>query len=71
MPDDDDGAFRHHQKVVAAEDLPGVPQGTPGRVIFTSGLTWLRYRVVFENGMELGNLDARFLAARGKGTPAA
>lgn len=65
MPDDD-GAFKHHQKVVAVEDLPGVPAGTPGRVIFTNGLTWVRYRVRFENGVELGSLDARFLAPRGK-----
>lgn len=67
MPDDNDGAFRHHQKVVAAQDLPGVPTGTPGRVIFTSGLTWVRYRVVFENGVEIGNLDAKYLAAAGRG----
>lgn len=42
MASDDDGAFKRHQKVVATEDLPGVPSGTPGRVILTHGLTWLR-----------------------------
>jgi hypothetical protein len=72
VPADEDGAFRHHQKVVAAQDLPGVPKGTPGRVIFTNGLTWIRYRVKFANGAELGNLDAKFLAPAGRdGRPVA
>lgn len=66
MPSDDDGAFKRHQKVVATQDLPGVPSGTPGRVIFTNGLTWVRYRVKFDNGVELGLLDAKYLAPAGK-----
>ena len=57
----DQAPFKRHQRVIAAEDLPGVPAGTPGRVIFTTGLEWLRYRVVFDNGVELGSLDARYL----------
>jgi hypothetical protein len=66
VPDDDDGVFKRHQKVVATEDLPGVPAGPPGRVVFTNGLTWVRYRVRFENGKELNLLDAKYLAPAGK-----
>jgi hypothetical protein len=49
--------LRRHEKVVAAVDLPGVPQGTPGKVFLVSGVTWIRYRVRFENGAEIGTLD--------------
>src|SRR5688500_13431633 len=48
-----------HDKVVANVDLPGVPAGTRGKVLVASGLTWLRYRVLFENGVEHGLLDGR------------
>jgi hypothetical protein len=54
--------FRRHQKVVAVADLPGVPAGTPGRVYYVAGVTWIRYHVLFENGMELSSLDAAQLA---------
>ena len=49
--------FRRRQKVVAAVDLPGVPAGTFGKVWFVSGVTWIRYHVAFENGIELANVD--------------
>ena len=42
--------------VKAAINLRGVPQGTMGRVILSSGLDWVRYWVAFENGVELGSL---------------
>lgn len=50
--------FRRRQKVVAAVDLPGVPAGTSGKVWFVSGVTWIRYHVAFDNGVELANVDA-------------
>lgn len=50
--------FRRRQKIAAAVDLPGVPRGTSGKVWFVSGLTWIRYHVVFENGVEMANVDA-------------
>jgi len=56
--------FKRHQKVVAAVDLPGVPAGTPGKVYYVAGVTWIRYHVLFENGVELSNLDAVELADR-------
>ncbi|MFM7509460.1 MAG: hypothetical protein ACKO5A_07925 [Actinomycetota bacterium] len=49
--------LRRRQKVVAAVDLPGVPAGTHGRVQLVNGFSWVRYRVHFDNGEELGFLD--------------
>lgn len=48
-------------RVVAAEDRPGVPAGTPGKVVIVTGLSWIRYRVRFDNGVELNLLDGRYL----------
>jgi hypothetical protein len=53
--------FRRHEKVMANIDLPGVPAGTPGKVLLPTGITWLRYRVLFGNGVERGSLDTRHL----------
>jgi len=49
--------LRRRQKVVAAVDLPGVPAGTYGRIQLVNGFSWVRYRVHFDNGEELGFLD--------------
>jgi hypothetical protein len=49
--------LRKKQTVYAATDLPGVPKGTRGRVLLPGGITWARYRVRFDNGVELGLLD--------------
>jgi hypothetical protein len=57
-------AFHLRDKVEAASDLPGVPAGTPGVIAAIAGLEWIRYRVRFENGVELGTLDAKYLARR-------
>lgn len=61
-----DTQFSRKDKVVAAEDLPGVPKGTPGVVIMVTGLSWIRYRVRFGNGMELNLLDGRYLEPAAK-----
>ena len=50
-----------HEKVRANIDLPGVPAGTKGKVLQKTGVTWIRYRVLFENGVEQGLLDGRHL----------
>ena len=47
-------------------DLPGVPAGTTGKVILANGFNWLRYRVRFDNGAELGDLDGRHLEPIGQ-----
>jgi hypothetical protein len=53
--------LKRHEKVRANVDLPGVPAGMPGKVLVVSGITWLRYRVLFDNGVEQGLLDGRHL----------
>jgi len=53
--------LRRHEKVRANIDLPGVPAGTKGKVLQKTGVTWIRYRVLFENGVEVGLLDGRHL----------
>ena len=56
-----DTEFSAKDRIVAAQDLPGVPEGTPGTVIQVTGLSWIRYRVRFDNGPELNLLDGRYL----------
>ncbi len=56
-----DTEFSKHDRVVAAEDLPGVPEGTPGTVLMVTGLSWIRYRVHFDNGFEHSLVDGRYL----------
>jgi len=58
-----------HEKVRANIDLPGVAAGTPGKVLVVSGLTWMRYRVLFDNGVEMGLLDGRHIVRRGDFIP--
>jgi hypothetical protein len=54
--------FRRNERVKALDDLPGVPQGTEGRVLLVAGFTWTRYRVSFDNGMDLGSIDGSHLS---------
>ena len=44
------------ERVKAAVDLRGVPEGTEGRVIVSNGFDWVRYWVAFDNGVEMGSL---------------
>lgn len=53
--------IRRHEAVVANIDLPGVPIGTRGKVLLPTGITWRRYRVLFDNGVEIGQLDRRHI----------
>ncbi|MCP4434177.1 MAG: hypothetical protein GY812_01580 [Actinomycetia bacterium] len=53
-----DASFTAHEKVVVTEDLPGVPAGTSGKVMLRTGLSWIRYRVHFDNGVEVPWLEA-------------
>jgi hypothetical protein len=53
-------------RVVATVELDGVPEGTEGKVILANGFNWQRYRVLFDNGAELGDLDHRNIAAIGR-----
>ena len=62
MADGNVSDLRRHQQVVATEDLPGVPTGTHGKVQLVNGFSWVRYRVRFDNGEELGFLNRDQLA---------
>ncbi len=44
------------ERVVLAEDLSGVAEGTAGEVILHTGLNWLRYWVRFDSGAERGSI---------------
>ncbi len=65
-PHADQISLRRKDRVVASCELPGVPEGTPGRVMLANGFNWLRYRVRFANGVELGDLDSRHIAPVGR-----
>lgn len=43
-----------------------VPAGTQGRVLLANGFNWQRYRVLFDNGAEIGDLDHRHIAPIGR-----
>ncbi|MCQ3809146.1 MAG: hypothetical protein KTV68_01170 [Acidimicrobiia bacterium] len=44
------------ERVVLAEDLAGVAEGTPGEVMLYTGMRWLRYWVRFDSGAERGSI---------------
>jgi hypothetical protein len=54
--------FKRNERVKNLDDLPGVPAGTRGRVYLVEGFTWTRYRVLFDNGVDIGSLDGAVLA---------
>ena len=58
--------LRIGDRVVSTIDLDGVAVGTEGKVILANGFNWQRYRVLFANGVEVGDLDARQIAATGR-----
>jgi hypothetical protein len=58
--------LRIGDRVENFEELPGVPVGTAGKVILANGFNWQRYRVLFRNGVELGDLDHRHLTPTGR-----
>ena len=65
-PHSDQIDLRLGDKVVATVDLADVEAGTEGKVILANGFNWQRYRVLFTNGVELGDLDHRHLAPSGR-----
>ena len=58
--------LRMGDRVTSTAELQDVPVGTAGRVILANGFNWQRYRVLFANGVEHGDLDQRNIAAAGK-----
>lgn len=53
-------------RVRSVAELHGVPVGTEGKVILANGFNWQRYRVLFRNGAEIGDLDARTIEPIGR-----
>lgn len=64
MANNDGDQLKVHEKIVAAVDLPGVPQGTPGKVTLKNGFRWLRYRAYFDNGVDFGPIERDQLMRR-------
>ena len=65
-PHADQLELRMGDKVRSTVDLLGVPVGTAGKVILANGFNWQRYRVQFDNGVEIGDLDGRQLEPTGR-----
>ena len=65
-PHDGQLDLRTGDKVKAIVDLPGIPEGTEGKVMLANGFNWQRYRVRFPDGTELGDLDQRHIAPIGR-----
>ena len=53
-------------KVKTTDEVHGVPLGTEGKIILANGFNWLRYRVLFVNGAEVGDLDQRNIEPTGR-----
>lgn len=65
-PHSDQLDLRIGDRVRSTVDLDGVPAGSEGRVLLANGFNWQRYRVLFNNGVELGDLDHRHLEPTGR-----
>lgn len=58
--------LRMGDRVRTIVDLPGVAEGSEGKVILANGFNWQRYRVLFGNGAEVADLDQRQIEPVGK-----
>lgn len=59
-------SLKMNDKVRSIAEIHGVPIGTEGKVFLANGFNWQRYRILFDNGMEVGDLDHRHLEPIGK-----
>ena len=58
-----DDVLKRRSKVVAFSELPGVPEGTAGKIALVAGFDrWIRYTVLFDNGVVLGSINREHLA---------
>lgn len=56
------GELKRKSKVAAFVALPGVPEGTVGKVALVGGWDpWIRYHVLFDNGVALGSINREAL----------
>jgi hypothetical protein len=58
--------LRPRDRVRTTVELTGAPTGSEGKVILANGFNWQRYRVLFDNGVELGDLDGRQIEPIGR-----
>jgi hypothetical protein len=65
-PHPDQLELRMGDRVQTTVDLPSVPTGTAGKVLLANGFNWQRYRVLFVNGIEVGDLDGRNIEPIGR-----
>jgi hypothetical protein len=65
-PHEDQIDLKIGDRVVSTVEFPSVPAGTEGKVILANGFNWQRYRVLFHNGVEVGDLDARNIEPTGR-----
>jgi len=65
-PHADQLELRMGDRVQSTVDLHNVPIGTQGKVILANGFNWQRYRVLFANGEEVGDLDGRNIEPVGR-----
>ncbi len=57
-----DADLKRKSKVIAFDDLPGVPEGTRGRIAIVGGWDrWIRYHVLWDNGVTLGSINREHL----------
>ena len=66
VPHTDQIDLRIGDRVTTIVEVPGVPIGTEGKVILANGFNWQRYRILFVNGAEVGDLDHRHLVPIGR-----
>lgn len=59
-------ALKTGDTVKTTAEVHGVPVGSEGKVILANGFNWQRYRVLFDNGAEVGDLDHRHLEPIGR-----
>lgn len=58
--------LRMGDRVRATTDLKGAPAGMEGKIILANGFNWQRYRILFDNGAQIGDLDQRHIEPIGK-----
>jgi hypothetical protein len=66
VPHTDQLDLRLGDRVRTHVAIHGVPTGTEGRVILANGFNWQRYRVLFDNSAEVGDLDGRQIEPIGR-----
>lgn len=65
-PHPDQLVLKMGDRVRTTTEIHGVPVGTEGKVILANGFNWQRYRVLFNNGAEIGDLDKRQIEPIGR-----